>query len=65
MLLLRHCVMSDSFATLWTVSCQVPLSMDFSKQEYWSRLPFSSLEDLPNFSQSGSPALYADSCIAS
>ena len=27
------------FATLWTVACQVPLSMGFSRQEYWSGLP--------------------------
>ena len=35
-------VMSDSFATLWTVACQAPLSMRFSGQEYWSGLPFPS-----------------------
>ena len=28
------------FVTLWTVACQAPLSMGFSKQEYWSGLPF-------------------------
>ena len=27
------------FATLWTVACQAPLSMEFSKHKYWSRLP--------------------------
>ena len=32
-------VVSDS-ATLWTVACQSPLSMEFSRQEYWSGLPF-------------------------
>ena len=32
-------VMSDS-ATPWTVACQAPLSMGFSRQEYWSGLPF-------------------------
>ena len=31
------------FATLWTVACQASLSMGFSKQEYWSGLPFPSL----------------------
>ena len=31
-----------ALATLWTVACQVPLSMRFSKQEYWSGLPFPS-----------------------
>ena len=35
-------------ATLWTVACQVPLSMGSSKQEYWSRLPFPTSGDLPN-----------------
>ena len=28
--------------TPWTVACQAPLSMGFSRQEYWSRLPFPS-----------------------
>ena len=32
-------VMSDS-AMPWTVACQAPLSMEFSRQEYWSELPF-------------------------
>ena len=36
------------FATPRTVACQAPLSMGFSKQEYWSRLPCPSPEDLPN-----------------
>ena len=39
--------MSDS-ATLRSVVCQSPLSMRFSRQEYWSGLPFSSPGDLPN-----------------
>ena len=34
--------------TLWTVACQAPLSMEFSRQEYWSGLPFLSPEDLPD-----------------
>ena len=28
------------FATVWTVACQAPLSMGFSRQKYWSGLPF-------------------------
>ena len=36
------------FATLWTVACQAPLSMVFSRQEYWSGLPFPSPRDLPD-----------------
>ena len=35
-------------AMLWTVAYQAPLSMRFSRQEYWSGLPFPSPEDLPN-----------------
>ena len=35
------------FAALWTVACQAPLSIEFSRQEYWSGLPFSSPGDLP------------------
>ena len=33
---------------LWTVVCQAPLSIGFSRQEYWSGLPFPTPEDLPN-----------------
>ena len=36
------------FATLWTVARQDPLSMRFSKQEYWGGLPFPSPGDLPD-----------------
>ena len=36
------------FVTLWAVVCQVALSMGFSRQEYWSGLPFPSPGDLPN-----------------
>ena len=37
LLLLFSCsVVSDSFATPWTVACQAPLPMEFSRQEYWS-----------------------------
>ena len=31
------------FATPWTVACQDPLSLEISKQEYWSKLPFPTL----------------------
>ena len=40
-------VVPDS-ATPWTVAHQLPLSMGFPKQEYWSGLPFPSLGDLPD-----------------
>ena len=36
------------FGTPWTVACQAPLSMEFSRQEYWSGLPFPSSGDLPD-----------------
>ena len=39
-------VMFDS-VTLWTVVHQAPLSMEFSRQEYWSGLPFPTPGDLP------------------
>ena len=44
------CVFShvQFFATPWTVAHQAPLSMGFSRQEYWSRLPFPPPGDLPN-----------------
>ena len=46
---------------LWAVSCQAPLSMGFSRQEYWSGLPFPSPGDLPDPGiEPGSPALQAD-----
>ena len=35
------------FATQWTVAHQAPLSMEFSRQEYWSELPFPSPGDFP------------------
>ena len=49
------------FATLWTVAYQAPPSMEFSRQEYWSGLPFPSPWDLPHPGiKPGSPALRAD-----
>ena len=57
--------MSDSFATPWTVVHQAPPSMEFSRQEYWSGLPFPSPKDLPNPGiESGSPALQADTVLS-
>ena len=43
-----HSILSDSFTTPWTVTRQAPLSKGFSRQEYWSRLPFPTPGDLPN-----------------
>ena len=49
------------FATPWTVAYQAPRSMGFSRQEYWSGLPFPSPGDLPNPGiEPGSPALQTD-----
>ena len=49
------------FATPWTVAYQTPLSMEFSRQEHWSGLPFPSPEDFLNPGiEPGSPALQAD-----
>ena len=36
------------FLALWTVACKAPLSMEFSKQEHWSGLPFSPPRNLPD-----------------
>ena len=50
------------FATPWTVACQAPLSMEFSRQGYWSGLPFPSPGDLPDPGiKPGSSTLQADS----
>ena len=50
------------FVIPWTAALQGPLSMEFSRQEYWSGLPFSPPEDLPNPRiKPLSPALQADS----
>ena len=49
------------FATPWTVAHQAPPSMGFSRQEYWSGLPFPFPEDLPDPGiKPRSPALQAD-----
>ena len=49
------------FVTPWIVAHQAPLSMRFSRQEYWSGLPFPSPGDLPNPGiEPGSPTLEAD-----
>ena len=51
--LLMHCLCVwrgpvRLFVTPWTAACQAPLSMAFSRQEYWSGLPFPPPGDLPN-----------------
>ena len=42
----KLCTQSCPIAAPWTLSCQAPLSMKFSRQEYWSVLPFPT--HLPN-----------------
>ena len=62
--LLAACMLScvTLCATPWTVARQAPLSVEFSRQEYWSGLPFPSPGDLPNPGiKPKSPALHADS----
>ena len=53
------------FMTPWTVAHQAPLSMEFSRQEYWSELPFPSPGDLPNPGiEPGSLTLWADALLS-
>ena len=48
--------------TPWTVAHKAPLSMEFSRQEYWNELPFPSPENLPDLGmEPRSPTLHADS----
>ena len=47
-MLFSHQVISDTFATPWTVACQASLSMGFPRQNYWSGLSFPSPGYLPN-----------------
>ena len=48
MLLLSHSVVSNSSETPWTVTHKAPLSMEFSRQEYWSGFPFPPPGDFPD-----------------
>ena len=54
------CVLSrvQLFATPWTVAHQTPLSMGFSRQEYWSGLPFPTSGDLPDPTQGLNSGLF-------
>ena len=53
-----------TLATSWTVTHQAPLFMGFSRQEYWSVLPFHSPGDLSDPGiEPGSPALQADDLL--
>ena len=46
--MLSHFSRVRFFATPWTVTCQAPLSMGFSRQEFWNGLLFPTPRDLPN-----------------
>ena len=48
--MLSHFSFVGLFGTLWTVADQAPLSMGFSRQEYWNGLPFPPPGDLPGLS---------------
>ena len=55
-------VAQSCLSILQPCGCQAPLSMEFSRQEYWSGLPFPSPGDLPNPGiEPRTPALQADS----
>ena len=59
-----HSVVSDS-ADPWTVAHQATLSMGFSRQEYWNRLPVLSLRHFPDPGiEPRSPTLQADSLLS-
>ena len=54
------CTVTSDSVIPWTVAHQAPLSVEFSRQEYWSGLPFPSPGDLPNPGiKPGSPSLQA------
>ena len=60
------CVLSNVwlFVTMWTVVHQAPLSIGFSRQEYWRGLPFPSPGDLPDPGiKPRAPVLQANSLI--
>ena len=53
------------FAIPWTIAHQAPPSMEFSRQGYWSGLPFHSSGDLPDLGiEPGSLALWADALLS-
>ena len=65
---LHACVLSvfsriQLFATLWTVACQAPLSMGFSRQEYWSGLPCPPLGDPGCSKSSANKEVYSDTSL--
>ena len=62
---LSQVIQVQLFVTPWTAACQAPLSMGFSRKEYWSGLSFPSSGDLPDPRiKPGSPAFQADSLLS-
>ena len=60
--ILSHFSRVQLFVTLWTVAHQAPLTLGFSRQQYWSGLPFPPPGDRPDpGTEPGPPALQADS----
>ena len=58
LLLFSHYIMSNTFATPWTIACQAPLSKEFSRQIYCNALAFPSARNLPDSGiKPASPAL--------
>ena len=68
MLYVCVCVCAQSYPTLetlWTIARQAPLSLGFSRQEYWSGLPFPSLGDLPDLGiEPRTPVLQTDTLLS-
>ena len=63
----EECLVAKLYLTVtpWNIACQAPLSMRFSRHEYWSWLPFPPLEDLPDPGiKLVSPALQVDTLLA-
>ena len=55
---ISHSAVSQLFVTSWTAAHQAPLSMEYSRQEYWSCMSFPTPGDLPDPGiKSASPAL--------
>ena len=65
--MLSHFSCVQFFATPWTIAYQAPLSMGFSRQEYWSGLPYPPPRDLSSSGiEPGSPALHEGfPCVSS
>ena len=57
--MLSHFSNVQLFATPWTVTCQAPLFKGFSRQDYWSGLPFPPPGDLPD------PEIKPELCVSS